>query len=333
MEILFPLQFSSSIFEDTSCQTRFFRRWCEKLKNQNNIHLEAGSLFAKGLEIVRDGFFNKNLASEEAIEIGYDFISSSKEINSENKNITNLAFALKRYFKTFPLEGNLKPVELINDSYAIEYPFKLDTGISHPDFPDRNIFFTGKLDFIARETSPYEDDIIYIVDDKTTQSIFRIKGSKEYDLQKEEAMYSTRGQFIGYHYAAHKIGIPTTRTLVRRVPLLKEPEVPFELKLEINQYMLDSWEYSFLSTIEELKDRYLFYKNSKDISRSFRKAFGEACNSFHTKCPYYVGCLSKEGNEMLELTYQQLVSYPEYGDGTNPISLDEFKIKVLNGEI
>lgn len=316
MKTLFPFYFSSSVMESTSCKMKFFRQYCQKLQGVGTSpHLQAGGLLANALEMTRKAFYNDGLSEEEAIALGFDHILAATLVQHETKNNVSLAFAFKRYFKTFPLGGKYQPAELADGTKAIEYRFELGLGISHPDFPEKELIFTGKLDFLGSYEDYEGKQVLFVEDDKTTGRLFRIPGTKEVDIQKEEENYLTRGQFFGYHYAAHAIGIKTTKTLVRRIPLLKDPEAPFELWLPVSEFAIKNWFLSFSSEVEELKERYLHYKRKGDEFHSFPACYGDTCNAFFTPCPYKVGCMIPEGEEQLRATCKQVIRYPEVALG------------------
>jgi hypothetical protein len=324
MKTLFPLAVSSSMMDDMSCRRKWFQKYCRRLIPEGkSIHLVAGGLLASALEKTRKAFFNEGMDPNEAIELGYEFILGADSIQDSLKNNENLAFAFKRYFRKFPLEQANRPCELRDGTYAIEYQFEFDTGIQHPDLTDRNVLITGKLDFLGERRDARGELLRYVHDDKTTQKIYRVAGTKFIDREREKVQYQTRGQFIIYNWAAHKLGIDTVGTVVHRLPLLKEPEDAFELEIECNAFMIKAWEGSFFNEIEELKERYLAVKNGMDPLIAFGASYNHSCFSYNSPCDYMVGCLYAEGDSKLRIDCRQAVGYPEIPNGEE-MSLDEY---------
>jgi hypothetical protein len=327
MDTLFPIYFSSSMFEDIfGCKFKFFRKYCQKLVGSGvSHHLVAGGILAKAFEITRKAYYNESLPADKSIELGFTHILEAEDTNDQLKSNERLAFAFNQYFKKFPLSSSMKPCELIDGTFAIEYQFELDLGIPHPDIPERNLIFTGKLDFLGEQKDRFGELQRYVHDDKSTQSIKRITGTKIIDIAAEKEQYKTRGQFIAYHYAAHKLGIKTTKTLVHRIPILKDPEPSYELEIDCNAFMIEHWLNSTMNEIGELTERYKHFKKTGcDPRLAFSPVYNEACNSFFRPCEYKEGCISSEGDEKLSIVCRQGVRYPENQSDTE-LSLIEYK--------
>jgi len=195
----FPDKFSASMMgELTTCETSFFRHYIQHLNNNvRNPDLIAGGHIAKACEIVRTEFFNNGLDAASAIELGQDYILSSEDTGDSVKSNENVAFALGKYFMKFPLATSLPPCKLVDGTHAIEYKFDFDLGIPHPDRPDRNITFTGKLDYLCEKVE-LTKTTRYALDEKTCKNIFRLSGSKTIDYKKEADQYRTEGQLLAY---------------------------------------------------------------------------------------------------------------------------------------
>ncbi len=318
-QTLFPFYFSSSMFEDIfDCKYKFFKKYCQKLipVNAKNPHLIAGGNIATALERTRKAYYNNGLDADSAIEEGFTYLLTEAEDSKDDlKTTERVAFAFKRYFKSFPLEEELKPCELIDGTHAVEYQFELDLGIPHPDYPHRNLIFTGKLDFLGERKDAHNRLKRFVLDEKSTKNVKRKTGTKEVDFDREKEEYLTRGQFIGYHWAAHMLGVKTESTLIRRIPLTKEPEPPYELEVECSDFMIQCWEGSIYGEILELVERYKAYKQyehkENNDRRCFNPVYNMACDRFASPCTYKVACLIPEGDEVLAMTCKQLIAYPE----------------------
>lgn len=336
LDTLFPLNFSSSsITVLHSCKYKFFRMYVQHLQGEGSKshHLHAGGLFAKACELTRKAIYDDKLPEIKAIALGKDSILQAETILDGIKTNERVAIVFEKYFEHFS-SSYMIPATLIDDTHAIEYQFELDTGIQHPDMPDRNILFTGKLDFVGVEFIN-GDPVYYVVDDKTTSSVYRLPGTKIPDINKIKAEYICRGQFIGYVYACHKLGIPVTKVKVRKIPIASSYEESFEFDVECSQFMVDRWEKSTFSLIEETVERYRWLKDTlskKDTdteanASAFPPVYNEACYSWGLSCPYSVGCTEKEGDEILEITMGQYLSYPLVEERT---SLKDFLMRLKN---
>lgn len=319
---LFPTNFSPSMLADIDrCEMYFFRKHCQKLHvKTTNVDLEAGRVFAKACEIVRNKYYFDELPSYEAIEHGQNYIYSCDEIDSEVKSIDRLAINLEYYFNEFPLTDLFIPAKLSDGNYAIEYEFVFDLGIPHPDIPKETIKIKGILDAIYLIGEKY-----YIVDEKTTKNIFRLPKSHLIDYEKEKNAFRLSTQLICYSWALEQLGIKDSEALIRRVPFLKDYEPAFELAIPITQFMRDNWSIFVYNRIVELIDKYQHYKHSGEIAQnSFNSSYGEGCNKWGYMCPYNSGCIHEEGEEELLSRYEQVITAKD----SPPIPL-EIKMKEL----
>lgn len=322
MNTLFPPNFSSSMMTLAhECRFKWFRRYVQHLSNNTiSSDLHAGGLFASACEITRKAFYNEGMPEAEAIALGKDFILNAANIADAVKTNERVALAFEKYFYYYS-NSEVKPASLVDGTHAIEYKFEIDTGIPHPDLPDRNVMFTGRLDLVGTSNIGAREEF-FVVDEKTTKAIFRLPGTKIPDIQKVKTEYACRGQFIGYVFACRKLGLPVTKTIVRKVPILTTYEQPFEFSVECNEAMLKWWEQSTFGTIEELVERYKWFKETGgDPRRVFTPVYGDACHSWGSPCNYHQGCTLAEGEEILKMTMAQNVGYPLV---ETPVPLSEF---------
>lgn len=324
LETLFPLNFSQSMMSDVwNCELQFFRRYCQKLRSpgKKNSDLVAGGYFASACEIVRNSYYTDNLSDEESIETGAAFILSSPDTGHDVKSNERLAFCLKKYFKKFPLDSEFTPLALADGTHAIEYAFAFDLGIKHPEL-DKNILFTGKLDMLTKKTF-FGNNVKYcVIDEKTTGSIRRLAGTKLVDLNAETETYKTSAQLTCYNWAARQLGIHTTLSIIRRVPIMREFEPSFALEIPIDDFLVNLWFTSTINKIEELVEKYKWYLKNGLFANSFYPSLGKNCDIYFKPCEYKVGCYLPEGEEILSSTYVQVVGHPE---SSEVMSLNKFK--------
>jgi hypothetical protein len=318
LDALFPTVISNSLISDKTCYLSWFRANCQKLTNGfKNSHLIAGGHFASACEIVRKAYYNEDFIESEAIEKGRIYILEAEDTGDAIKTNERLAATLEKYFKRFPLSKEFSPAKLADGTHAIEYTFAFDLGIPHPDIPDRNLLWMGKLDGLYEKIFQGKVSHRFVLDEKTASELSRIINSKDsynpngvIDINKEEDKYRTDSQFIGYHKAARLLGIKTDSTLVRKVPILTKHEDAIELNIPITDFMIDIWWSTFLSDINELVEKYRFYKSKNMLPQvAFKPAYkGTICTSWGRKCEYIEGCLHKDGEAILAGSMKQLVS-------------------------
>lgn len=325
METLFPINFSHTMLSDLwTCEFKWYRAHVQRLTGVNRSgDLIAGGLFAKACEITRKAYFNDGLDEETAIDLGYTSILVGEDTKDELKTNERMAFVFKQYFKKFRMDSSLIPCRLADGTHAIEYTFQLDTGIAHPEIPDQNIIFKGKLDGLYERLYMGKVTNIYIVDEKTTKTVRRVKGAKGklVDFAAEEDQYRMDGQFIGYHWAARQLGVKTNKSLIRRVPIGTEFETAFELEIPVTSVMLSRWESSTFSKIGELIEKYKWLKSTgRDASDAFYPVYNKGCTEFSKVCAFNVGCVDPYGEQILASQYQQLVYHDK-----KQMSLKEYK--------
>jgi len=313
IETLFPLTISQSVLADVyRCEVYFFRNWCQHLVGTGkNVDLIAGGLMASACEITRKAAYNDKKPLDEAIELGYNFILESESTGDVLKSNDRLAFLFKKYFQKYPVDKSWTPIALVDGTFSIEYYFEFDLGIPHPDIPERNICYSGKLDLLAEKRLPGGRVINALIDEKTTKNVKRVEGSKVIDLAKEEKAYLSSGQLIGYAWAAKQLGINIETTFIRRIPISLTYEPAFQLEIPINDFMIEAWSKSTINKIAELVERYKYYKKTGDLFSSFTPVYSDGCNAYNRSCKFKVGCTDKDGEALLAQTYEQRIITPK----------------------
>lgn len=305
----FPLSFSVSSMETLhQCQLKTFREQIQHLNAYSkNPDLIAGGHIAKACEIVRTGYFTEGLDEEDAIENGVEHILDSEDTGDSVKSNEAVALALRQYFKKFKLSEALPPCSLSDGTHSVEYRFELDTGITHPDLQDRNIVFSGRLDYLCERVT-HNSVTRHGLDEKTCKQVFRTEG-KAIDYKKEADQYRLDSQILAYSFAARALGVPLTSFFIRRIPIMKEHEPAFELELPVNNFQIDLWWKHTLQTIMEYKEKYLLYKATGVEAESiFLPEYQKAsCLSYNRLCRYADGCMSKDGMGFLLERFTQKI--------------------------
>lgn len=326
IDSLFPINFSNTTMTDIwKCELYFFRKHCQRMVNNTykSSDLIAGGNFAKACELVRKAYFNEKLSEEDSIDRGCTFLLEAEDTGDSNKSNERLSFTLRKYFERFRLDSLLTPIKLSNGEHAIEYEFNFELPIKHPEIANQNLVFKGKLDGLYERKFLDKRVGVYIVDEKTTGGLARIKGTKIVDIVREESQYLTDSQMIAYSWAAQQLGVKVDGALIRKVPILSNHEDSFELEIKITDFMIQHWSATTLNKIEELVSKYMYYKENKVPQEAFYPAYSSnACNSYSRQCMYIKGCMSEHGEDILASDMKQVV-----WDSLNKkeISLKEYK--------
>jgi len=339
LDVLFPISVSNSSLSG-SCETSFFRSSIQHLHSSiSNGDLNAGGIFASACEMVRVDYYDKGMPEDEAVEKAVEFILRAEDTGHAIKTNERLALTFRKYIQAYPLTMNgFRPAKLENGTHAIEYRFEVDLGIPHPDFPKRTIKYTGLLDGVFQQYHEGKVVKTYVLDEKTTGRISRVKGTKAVDLEKEADNFRLSSQLIGYSWAMNSLGLKVDHALIRKVPLLTTYEPAFELELPITKFMMTRWRNTLQAKVEELVEKYKYYKANEGtpgstVHDAFYPSYGSSCNAWNRLCPYAQGCMIERGEELLGTIMEQNVSVLQK-DGTRvKIKLNEYKLMIERGEV
>ena len=298
MQTLFPLIISNTdITLLSECELKWFRSRCQWLRKDGfNIDLTAGSVFAEGLAMARKLYYELNFDEEEAVDNAYKHVYQAlheAEFQDELKSPERVSQGVRDYFRKFPLSDQYyQPVQLDDDSYAIEYKFSVELPIMHPEL-NVPLIFKGKLDMLASHLGRF-----YIEDDKTCKQI----------SSKESELLETNSQFLGYAWIVKKhLGIDVYGANIRKIAFQKSGNKIEEFEFPITDYTIDLWYKSLLNKLQTVVDKYLEYKTDE---RSFKEVFipdySLGCNSFFKTCPFKDGCLSENGEKFIAGEFEQI---------------------------
>lgn len=311
METLFPERISHSMLYDLwGCKHKWFRSYCQRLltPRTDSPDLKAGVLFAKGCEVVRMAYYNDEMSLADSIELGYNYILDGEDTGDTLKSNPAMAKALKRYFHTYPLTYEYIPAKLADGTHAIEYEFEITLPVLHPE-TNKPLVYTGKLDAVMRRMVGGTCIGTYVMDEKTTKSIYRVAGTKYIDEVKYKNEYLTCGQLIGYAWALSHVGVNVDGGIISKIPISKEPEDPFRIEITITQFAIEQWFVSLVSQLSEMVERYISVKaGESQLNIAFPPVYHRnMCSSFGEACRYTFGCQMEEGESILSQMYPQKI--------------------------
>lgn len=297
MITLFPITLSDTDFTLWSqCHYRWFRERCQHLKKPSfNIDLTAGKAFAKGIEATRIAYYTQGMSLESAIEAGSAItrvLLHEAEYQDELKSPARMSLAVIEYFKVYPLDTDaVQPLTLSDGSKAIEHTFELPLPVKHPE-TQKPIVYKGVLDLLGSSLGRP-----CVVDEKTCKT-----------LSKPE-MFHTAGQQLGYASACRKLDIPINDVYIRQVAIQKTANKFQEIHIPITDFMIDRWEQSMLSKVQDMVAKYLWLLGGvNEPPEAYVPDYKMGCTAFFKPCPYADGCTSEYGEGYIESEFDQMVS-------------------------
>lgn len=253
------------------------------LKHDPKIHLGAGGTFASAIEATRRAHYVSGQPEDLAIAEGALVVLKSdlawgSDLPSRNraKGLEGVLYAFLEYWTQWPLTASapivLPSAQGIEFSFAEELPF--------PEL-DRPLFI-GRADAILEQRSG-----TWIVDEKTCSG-FGPSWADQWQL---------RSQFIGYSWAADRMGLSIRGTAVRGVAMLiGGPEFAEALNFMPHPRLINDW----LDSTEEV----LLSAQTYAHKNFWPKALGEPCNAYGG-CQFRNVCLSRFPQERLESDFEQ----------------------------
>ena len=304
MKTCFPSLINSGMMMTfDACPIRGFREYIQHLSRGESTDLIAGGALAKGLEVTRNCFYNKNFSVMESIDLGLEALSiayGNHRPIKEHKSLNRILYTLEQYFLTYPLgQSPTEPYKLPSGKFAIEVPFLHKLPFKNPDFPDKDLYFIGRLDMLANL-----EEKVFCVDEKTTGYAF----SKNWHTQ-----WYTTGQFTAYCWGIRKMGIPIKGAYVRGIYLGKK-QIKFQDTIVLKKdWQLDQWEEQMLLKLERIIELYERWKNAPKNTppnRFFTGSWNENCYSYFRPCQFQKVCTTKNSERYLEFDYDQKIWLP-----------------------
>ena len=303
---LFPSTLSTTrdIEVFNSCNYKWFVSRCQRYsKYAYNNDLEAGSEFAKAVELTRTAFYKQGLSEEEAVELGAKLIieefgekyfnqNKPKEVKEEKsvddlldsycdapttvevKEVTPFQDELKtpakleevfrRMFKEHPMEAeSITPFEMEDGTLSVEQNFSVTLPFNNPDTGEP-LVLKCLLDMLGMKNG-----VIYVVDEKTCKSVLT-------DAIKQADLLRTQNQFVQYVTVANmnkdKFGasedLSVTHVRINRCKIkktyAKNEEVVVPYDFIVDVWFQKTWWNNLLYIIEDMIIKYREFKEAID---------------------------------------------------------------------
>lgn len=272
-----------------ACPAKFFAEYIMNRRHTSpSVHLNAGKAFAKGVEIARLSYWDKQLSEPEAILEGqlalFKSYVNAEQFADENKCLPRMLLALEAYFKKWGFGGDhFMPYKLSNASSALEFSFSIPIeDCRHPETGDP-ILYCGRFDWIAQHC---ETGALYAADEKTTSQL-----GATWPLQ-----WRHRAQLTGYVWAGRQYGIDLQGALIRGISILKNDFGHAESLQIRTQFYIERWYQQIISDINRMIACY--ERNYFDFN------FSDSCNSYSAPCSYTDACSSSRYNDFLKANFE-----------------------------
>ena len=248
-----------------------------------SIHLPAGGAFARGVEVTRREFWEKEVEPDEALLKGMKALQEAygQRETATSKSLDRMLGALEFYFSRFPLrEDKAIPHRLPSGSRAIEFSFVEPLPINHPQ-TGQPILFAGRFDLIADFLGG-----LWGVDEKTTTSL-GAGWSGKWDL---------RSQFTSYVWGAAAHNLHLQGFVVRGVSILKERYETAEAITYRPQWAVDRW---LQQTVRDVQRMVEMWKAGE-----WEFNLDESCNAYGG-CMFRQVCLSNDPAPWLSTNFRR----------------------------
>lgn len=268
-----------------ACGKKLWWRHVEMLqKGEQSIHLISGGAFAKGLEVTRKSYFDKNLSFEDSLAFGaaalfnaYGNVDPSPKYSA--KEARNMVGALAYYFETWPIDKIITP-KVIGARHAIEWNFAVPIpNAFHPD-TKAPILYCGRFDMVGE----HENKMLVGEDDKTTSQL----GESWFNRWK------LSNQILGYCWGAREHGLNLGAFNVRGISLLKNSYGHAEALVMVNDWMIDRFVSNLQHTVKRMIHSYQ--------SNTWEMDMGSSCSAYGG-CDFLVLCQSHQPEVWKEINF------------------------------
>lgn len=287
-----------------SCPQKFYLEHLLHYKPRTpNVHLHAGSAYAKGLEVVRRAYFESGLAPETAAAMGMKALIEAygdfECPDDSAKSLTRMMGALEYYLDRYPLaEETAIPSQVSPDRKGIEFSFAEPLPIQHPE-TGNPIIYCGRMDAIVDFAGGR-----YGLDDKTTSQL-GATWPRQWDL---------RGQFSGYCWGSAKAGVPIQGFLIRGVSVLKTKYETLQALTYRPPFIIERWYKQLLRDVSRMIQCW--------ESGVWDYNYDDACTAYGG-CLFRKACMSDNPDPWLEIDFTRRQWNPLLRTETALEKLDE----------
>lgn len=281
LEYRFPEAVDSTMMSAySSCPQKFLYEYIlGRSPVGRSVHLLAGGAFARGLEVVRKGYYLHGLTQEAAIEAAFpEFVKAWGDYEAPEKQYKddiNMWAAVVAYFEEYPMESDpFQPIMHAGEP-AVEFRFSIPLHVLHPE-TGNPLMYAGRLDQLSADTP----DTCYAQDEKTTNGL-----GSSWAYQ-----WAMRGQFYGYTYAARQYGYPCQGALIRGIAI-QQTQFQFAQQIVfISDDQLHRWWIHTNAKAAEMVQRYMQFDHmmhgpegkvfAREAHDTHPMSYGDACTAY-----------------------------------------------------
>ena len=260
----------------------------------DSVHLHAGKAYANGLEAARRAYYERGMASDDAIALGgaalLEYYGDFECPAKIAKTPARMLGALEFYFDNYPLESDpCAPYEFAPGKRAIEFSFATPMRIAHPTTGEP-LIYAGRSDMIVTMAGG-----LFVEDDKTASSLGE-SWINSFDMA---------AQFTGYCWSARQAGLAVDGVLIRGVSILKTkyetlPVISYRKDWEIDRWLVQT-ERDILRLIEMWKTGAYDYNLDASCEAYGGCVFKRVCMSSDPE-PWLEGYYTRRRRDSLDLT-------------------------------
>lgn len=282
---------SSMLAQFKSCPFLFYESQIENWKPKTpNVHLHAGGSFARGLEITRRSFYERELSADDSIALGLQALLAHygpfECPPDSGKSAQRTAGAFEYYWQNYSLSHiDAFPLLLAGNKRAIEFTFAHPLPVLNPA-TGLPILYGGRMDAIINYGGP-----AYVCDEKTTAQL-----GPSWPYQ-----WDLRSQFLGYVWGCRQSAIPVAGVLVRGIAIYKTGYNTAQKLMSPPDWLVSNWYTEMLDWTEEIVRCWK--------AKKWRHAYDSACTAYGG-CSFRDVCMWEKGENELSANFERRIWHP-----------------------
>jgi len=282
-----------------TCPRKFYWQYIRNLRPKGgSVHLIAGGAFARGCEVTRKSYYDKNLSPDEALLAGataaleaygsFEPTATPKiPSNAHPKRLERVLEGLAWYFTRYPFHTDaIQPIKMPDGTHKVEFTFAIPLDIRHP-VTGNPIIYAGRNDMLAQHSS----GILLVHDDKTVSQLGPTWSSQ----------WSLRAQLDGYVWAARQLDFPCEGANVRGLAFYKNDFGTAESLQLRTKWQLARW---YDQTMRNIKAMIAAWQSGQ-----WDYDLDSACSSYGG-CAYQKLCSVENPDDWVEGDYEVSVWNP-----------------------
>lgn len=293
MSLAFPKTLDNTIVSswETCPAKAFLAHFLHLSPRGPRVHLDAGAVYASGLEAYRKAYYSETSPMHMDFEAsrahglkvmikewGYDETVDAV-FSTSKKEFHRVCELYVKYFNKFGHKTDEVVPVMFAGEPAVEKSFTLELDIKHPDTGDP-ILYHGRFDMLAEYNGG-----IFVFDDKTCSQLGATWGQQ----------WDFRSQFTGYVFGAKTFGLTILGAIVRGACFYTDRVDYMQSMTRRHQWELDKWWEDLHVAVHNMVEYYKFLKEKEANGQPNAHAIGllpivPQRGVFSGACNAYSGC-------------------------------------------